>query len=322
MKLFFVAAISVLIVIVAIAHAESVDGRKQNAVESAAELKIQQCEHIVSVYNRCETSMDYDPSKNAITFGRGLKAAKCDDGKILTFEQRLEDADISSMMSQSYHPGKMDLPERHVDFSPGGIRNQEFNQAVYGTTADEVKKNLIVVDFLGHKAKFNRKNGAARALADVNTELMRMYKAKSDKRLVEFLKPFIEGGCKPAERCKVEENTFNWRPVAGSVRLSNHSFGAAIDLQPESGTEYWLWDVEEQIKSGKAIFRPGTNLSKPGGRDVVNFIPKSNPEYPLKLVDAFERHGFVWGGKWYRYDVMHFEFHPEFFPDEIFPCGK
>jgi hypothetical protein len=30
-----------------------------------------------------------------------------------------------------------------------------------------------------------------------------------------------------------------------------------------------------------------------------------------EIVDIFERRGFVWGGKWYRYDTMHFEYRPE-----------
>jgi hypothetical protein len=32
---------------------------------------------------------------------------------------------------------------------------------------------------------------------------------------------------------------------------------------------------------------------------------------PREIVDAFERHGFIWGGRWYHYDTMHFEYRPE-----------
>lgn len=32
---------------------------------------------------------------------------------------------------------------------------------------------------------------------------------------------------------------------------------------------------------------------------------------PRKLVEIFQRHGFIWGGAWYHYDTMHFEFRPE-----------
>jgi len=32
---------------------------------------------------------------------------------------------------------------------------------------------------------------------------------------------------------------------------------------------------------------------------------------PEPLVRAFERQGFVWGGKWFYFDTMHFEYRPE-----------
>jgi hypothetical protein len=32
---------------------------------------------------------------------------------------------------------------------------------------------------------------------------------------------------------------------------------------------------------------------------------------PTSVVEAFERHGFVWGGKWLFFDTMHFEYRPE-----------
>ena len=32
---------------------------------------------------------------------------------------------------------------------------------------------------------------------------------------------------------------------------------------------------------------------------------------PDSFIEAFERRGFVWGGKWFYYDTMHFEYRPE-----------
>jgi hypothetical protein len=32
---------------------------------------------------------------------------------------------------------------------------------------------------------------------------------------------------------------------------------------------------------------------------------------PPEIVAIFERHGFIWGGKWRHYDTMHFEYRPE-----------
>jgi peptidoglycan LD-endopeptidase CwlK len=34
---------------------------------------------------------------------------------------------------------------------------------------------------------------------------------------------------------------------------------------------------------------------------------------PRQIVLVFEKYGFIWGGKWYHYDTMHFEYRPELF---------
>ena len=78
---------------------------------------------------------------------------------------------------------------------------------------------------------------------------------------------------------------FLWRGIAGeSGRLSPHSFGIAIDLSPHKAP-YWRWS---------RISPHPLQIS-----------------YPQAIVTAFEAEGFVWGGKWHEYDIMHFEFRPE-----------
>ena len=32
---------------------------------------------------------------------------------------------------------------------------------------------------------------------------------------------------------------------------------------------------------------------------------------PQKVIEIFEEHGFIWGGKWIIWDNMHFEYRPE-----------
>ncbi|GEO83113.1 MULTISPECIES: M15 family metallopeptidase [Alphaproteobacteria] len=81
--------------------------------------------------------------------------------------------------------------------------------------------------------------------------------------------------------------TFNWRKVANAPNMSVHSFGAAIDINTKYA-DYWIW-------SG----------GKPGN------VPNYANKYPMEIIDVFERHGFVWGGRWYHYDTMHFEYRPE-----------
>lgn len=74
------------------------------------------------------------------------------------------------------------------------------------------------------------------------------------------------------------------RRIAGTERLSPHSYGIAIDLNPKKGG-YWRW-------SG------GTHHP-------------AQADYPSEIVTLFENEGFIWGGKWREYDLMHFEYRPE-----------
>jgi hypothetical protein len=78
--------------------------------------------------------------------------------------------------------------------------------------------------------------------------------------------------------------TFNWRPIAGTDRPSAHSFGISLDLNP-ARSHYWR------------------NDPKSGWKNTI----------PAVIVDAFESEGFVWGGRWFHYDTMHFEWRPELF---------
>ena len=77
---------------------------------------------------------------------------------------------------------------------------------------------------------------------------------------------------------------FAWRRIAGENRLSPHAFGIAFDISPGIAT-YWRWSK----------LRPHP-------------LQKS---YPASIVAAFENEGFIWGGKWHEYDLMHFEYRPE-----------
>ena len=83
--------------------------------------------------------------------------------------------------------------------------------------------------------------------------------------------------------------TFYWRKVRGSSRLSSHSYGIAIDIAVKQ-SDYWKWG------------NPKANET-----DTIDYKNR----IPLKLVEIFEKHGFIWGGRWYHYDTMHFEYRPE-----------
>ena len=76
--------------------------------------------------------------------------------------------------------------------------------------------------------------------------------------------------------------TFKYRNIAQTNRLSPHSWGIAIDINV-ANSHYWLW-------------------SKDGYQNKI----------PYKIVEIFEKNGFIWGGRWEHFDTMHFEYRPEF----------
>jgi len=80
--------------------------------------------------------------------------------------------------------------------------------------------------------------------------------------------------------------TYACRAVADTGQTSMHAWGAAIDINPAL-SDYWLWHRGS------------------GG------VPPYVNRVPAEIVEVFERHGFIWGGRWAHYDTMHFEYRPE-----------
>lgn len=192
-----------------------------------------------------------------------------DDGKEKAFEELLDRPDIEDAFRQVYPLGKPS--DRWVEnFDPGRIRVEALFKVLYGASKEEVARNLVVVDFCGNKVRFSNNCGAAEALRAVSRDLSAVFAVRP------ALKEYVAelGG------------TFQWRVIAGTTRLSNHSFGNAIDLNVKKSS-YWRWDSSSKI---------------------ANF---SRNQWPMEIVEVFERHGFIWGGKWWHYDTMHFEFRPE-----------
>lgn len=78
--------------------------------------------------------------------------------------------------------------------------------------------------------------------------------------------------------------SYNYRNISGTHRLSAHAYGIAIDLNV-ANSDYWKWDNTD--------------------------IPNYKNSVPFEIVKIFEKYGFIWGGRWYHYDTMHFEYRPE-----------
>jgi len=181
-----------------------------------------------------------------------------------------------------------DFPPRYVEAlreRAGGearLDRKDSNRAFYGALyggleRKEIEARLERVDFLGKKVTLHQ--DIAGALKRIETEIKKWDGAEN----------FI------ATLGSVE--SYSWRQIAGTRRLSYHSWGLAVDIQPKSlggKAIYWLWERERN-------------------KDwmLVPLDKRWNPPGPV--IEAFEKEGFIWGGKWPLYDNMHFEYHPELF---------
>jgi hypothetical protein len=196
-----------------------------------------------------------------------------DDGKgAKTFEVLLDSPDLKDMFYALYPRGTAGLPPAY-NSDPGRVRFQPLFDKMYGDcTRGEVERNLVDVVWL------QRKGGQRLKVTRVNRVADKLQSVSDEldrlpDQFTRYLKP--------------SAGTYNCRVVAGTRRASAHGHGIAIDIA-SGPSDYWLWTG------------PGAD----GRYPYRNRIPK-------EIVEVFERHGFIWGGKWYHYDTMHFEYRPE-----------
>lgn len=222
-----------------------------------------------------------EPSTNAnsVRWTDGTEMVYDDGVRESNYEELLDKASLADQMALPYPAGwPFSVPE--ADHDPGRVRHEPFFRKLYGSTPEEVESRLVSVPWPaagpGASVRFNERAGAAEALGRVAAE--------------------IEGLSAEARAYVTKPNgTYVWRPIAGTGRLSMHSFGIAIDFQlPSNRTRYWLWDE----KAGRRTFPEALLADEALGQ----------------IVRAFEKHGFIWGGKWDHYDTMHFEYRPELLP--------
>lgn len=184
---------------------------------------------------------------------------------------RLQDASLREMFHDRYPLGN-DPAAREVPwFDPGRARHEPFFLALYGATEGEVRSHLVTI-------------------ADIAPGMPAFHLTRREDVACQFQAALTEIAAlsidwRPA--FKDAAGSFLWRKIAGTNRLSAHSFGIAFDLNAQLGG-YWRWSGRPEGAAG----------------------PYDN-HIPLGIVTAFERRGFIWGGKWHHFDGMHFEYRPE-----------
>jgi hypothetical protein len=159
-----------------------------------------------------------------------------------------------------------------ADDDPGRIRNRAFFDKMYGDCwKGEVALQLVPVAWLP------RSWGRMVRITSVNRVAERIAAVSEE---LDALPDAVKRYAYPPA------GTYNCRTVADTGQPSMHSWGAAIDINA-ARADYWLWHRSGVIEAG-----------------LVNRMP-------FEIVAIFERHGFIWGGKWSHYDTMHFEYRPE-----------
>lgn len=212
---------------------------------------------------------------NQLIFKNGVRLP-FDDGKRKNIEEEYAQADVQDQMKAVYVKGKTPRPAELDD--PGRIRNDSFFKAMYGATPAEVQRNFVTITWLPKTAPQSLQ------VTRINGVDKKLQAISDELEKLPPMLPFVQKAA----------GTYSWRVIKGTTRLSTHSYGIAIDINT-AHSNYWQWDNKTTDESRR--------------------IPQYVNRIPWEIVEIFEKHGFIWGGKWYHYDTMHFEYRPELLID-------
>ncbi len=212
---------------------------------------------------------------NGVVFADGTRLPLDDGQSNKSFADWLEAPDIEDMFRIPYVAGDAKSPPA-INSDPGRARNSAFFAHVYGDCrSGDVAKSLVDVVWLPKKYGQRVKATNINGVAD---------RLNAISRELDALPASFDVHLFPSA------GTYNCRVVAGTNGMSAHSYGIAIDIALKHA-HYWRW-------------------SKTAASNAIAY----KNDIPMEIVRVFEKHGFVWGGKWYHYDTMHFEYRPELLP--------
>ena len=134
---------------------------------------------------------------------------------------------------------------------------------------------------------------------DISNELLeifrQLFEAKYPIERIVLVDEY--GGDDEASMADNNSSAFNYRYVAGTKRLSKHSRGLAIDINPK-------YNPYVRKRGEKTVVSPkGSEKYADRSKDFPCKIDKNDLCYKL-----FKAHGFTWGGDWKNSkDYQHFE---------------
>ena len=216
---------------------------------------------------------DYKDGKLMMSDGTSITY---DDGKKKSHVELLDDADPEDMFAFTYDlnswtPGKMQ--------DAGRSRCEALFKKMYGESASQVSRKLVAVRWPFGQA--TNSGGVNRNIKTVKFTSVNGANKQLEKVVAELEKhPELH-------KYLAQSGAFYWRPVRGAKRLSAHSYGMTIDIGVKF-SDYWR--TQSTNENASIAYRN---------------------KYPHAIVEIFEKYGFIWGGRWYHYDTMHFEYRPE-----------
>jgi hypothetical protein len=204
----------------------------------------------------------------------------------------LDKPDIADMFRWTYPFGASGVPAAK-EADPGRIRNEAFFEKIYGKCRKEPANSCARVtctpkEHLERVPWLPKSGGGVMQTASAGGAAAKLRLVAHDLEALgpEFVRYLAPNGGSYAPRC-----------IARTTRLSVHSFGIAFDINPQYG-QYWQYGLPGVLDESQVRARN------------IPLVYKN--KIPLEIVAVFEKHGFIWGGKWYHFDGMHFEYRPEF----------
>ncbi len=188
------------------------------------------------------------------------------------FDGWLQRPDLKDMFRLQYPAGAPPSPPP-VESDPGRARNASFFHKMYGDCRkQDFVSQLVDVAWLPSRSQITLRVTKINGVA----EKLAAISAELDALPASFNSYLLP----PA-------GAYTCRMIAGTDQTSAHSYGIAVDIGIKQA-HYWRWS-----KPNAAGQRPWRN------------------QIPMEIVRIFERHGFIWGGRWHHFDTMHFEYRPE-----------
>lgn len=229
---------------------------------------------LLQAYGSLFDSVSY--SDDDVVFSAGGRAVHFQDGKMLAAGRLADDEQFVSIFYR-YSLEWLAEPPPLTDVP---IYSTDFLEVLFGRAESEIRRHGRSVTFLDHRMFVNS------LLVEPLRAIERDIRASA--LTDQAVSNWIEG----------LDITYSFihRDIAGTQSRSYHAFGLAVDLVPfsyEGKQMYWRW-------------------SRVFNREGWSRIPMASRWTPPQaVVEAFENHGFVWGGKWSHFDNIHFEFRPE-----------